>query len=126
MRKRIEVSFYKNHFRTSCERGTKSFQTSCRRGKECHFEFHVEEKKSYRIIKNSKPQTEEVQSINSSGIPNLVRKRKGVLLQGLVQKKEVIRSSKTLNLGRKRGKASIHQESQISYGKEIQYYPKIS
>ena len=102
MRRRIKVSFYKNHFRTSGGRGTKPFQTSCERGKEYHFESRAKEKKSYRVIKNSKPHAEEGQSINSSKIPNLVWKRKGILLQGLVQKKKVTRSPRTLGLVRKR------------------------
>ena len=68
-------------FRTSSGRGTKPFQTSCEREKEYHFESRAEEKRSYKIIKNSKPRAKEGQSINSSRISNLVRKRKGTLLQ---------------------------------------------
>ena len=84
--RRIEVSFYKNHFRTSGERGTKPFQISYEKGKEYHFESRLEEKRSHRVIKNFKPRTEEGQSINLSRIPNLWRKRKGILLQILIQK----------------------------------------
>ena len=77
-------------------------------------------------MKNSKSRAEKRKSINSSGISNLVRKRKGILLQNLVQKKrEVIGSSKTLNLMQKRGKASIHRESQTSYGRGREYYSKV-
>ena len=47
-------------------------QTSCRRGKEHHFESRAKERRSYRVIKNSKPRMEERQSINSSGILNPV------------------------------------------------------
>ena len=54
----------------------KPFQTSCGRGEEYHFESRAEEKKSYKTIKNSKPRAEEGQSINSSKILNLVRKKK--------------------------------------------------
>ena len=59
----------------------KPFQTSCGKGKEYHFESHVKEKRSYRVIKNSKPRVKEGQSINSSEIPNLARKRKGIPFQ---------------------------------------------
>ena len=61
----------------------KPFQTSCEKGEESR----AEEKKSYWVIKNSKPCAEEGQSINSSGIPNLVWKKKETLLQDLMQKK---------------------------------------
>ena len=54
---------------------------------------------------------EEGQSINSLEIPNLVRKRKGILLQGRVQKKEVIRSPRTLGLMWKRIRVLIHENS---------------
>ena len=111
MQKRIEVSFYKNHFRTSSGRGTKPFQISCRRGKEYHFESHTKEKRSHKIIKNSKPQAKKGQSINSSRISNLVQKRKGILPQGLVQKKEVTRSPRTLGLIRKRIRVLTHENS---------------
>ena len=80
VQRRIEVSFNKNHFQISYGRGMKPFQTSGGRGEEYHFESHVEEKRSYKIVKNSKPCAEEGQSINSLGIPNLVRKRKGISL----------------------------------------------
>ena len=81
----------------------KPFQISYGRGKKYRFESRAEEKRSHRVIKNSKPHTKEGQSINSSGILNLVRKRKGILLQNLVRKSEkVARSSKTLNLVRKK------------------------
>ena len=109
MRKRIEVSFYKNHFRTSGRRGTKPFQISCEKGKEYHFEFCAEEKRSYRVIKNSKPRAEEGQNINSSRIPNLV------------QKKEVTRSPKTLGLVRKRIKVVIHQKIRTSCWRGKEY-----
>ena len=59
MRKRIEVAFYKNHFRTSGERGMKPFQTSYGRGKEYHFEARAKKKRSCKIIKNCKPCAEE-------------------------------------------------------------------
>ena len=95
------------------------------------------EKKSYRIIKNSKPHAKEGQSINSSGISNLVRKRKGILLQGSMLKKkvtrsprtlgfvrkrrEVIKSLRTLNFVWKRGRALIHKEFQTSCGRRREY-----
>ena len=89
-----------------------------------------EKKRSYRVIKNSKPRTKEGQSINSSRIPNLVRKRKGILLQDCVQKKEVTRSLRTLDLVRKRIKVLIHEKFQTSCrkGKEYQnsQLPRIS
>ena len=53
-----------------------------------YFESRTEEKRSYRVIKNSKPRAKEEQSINSSGIPNPIQKRKGILLQILVQKEQ--------------------------------------
>ena len=106
---RIEVSFYKNHFWTSRGRRTELFQTSCGRGKEYHFESCAKDKRSYKVIKNSKPRAEEWQSINSLGIPNLVWKRKGILLQGLVQKKKVIGSPRTLGLVWKRIRVLIHE-----------------
>ena len=110
-RKRIEASLYKAYFQTSSRRGMKPSQISCGRGKEYHFESHAEEKKSYKVIKNSKPRTKEGQSINSSRIPNLVRKRKGILLQDRVQKKEVTRSPRTLGLVRKGIRVLIHENS---------------
>ena len=58
----------------------KPFKTSYEKRKEYHFESGAKEKRSYKVIKNSKPRAEEGQSINSSGIPNLVRKKKGILL----------------------------------------------
>ena len=57
-RKRIEASLYKAYFRTSSGRGTKPFQTSCGRGEEYHFESRAEEKKSYTVIRNSKPRAD--------------------------------------------------------------------
>ena len=50
-------------------------------------------------------------ALDSLGIPNLVRKRKGILLQGLVQKKEVTRSPRTLGLVWKRIRLLIHENS---------------
>ena len=111
-RKRIEVSLYKTYFRISSGRGTKPFQASCGKGKEYHFESRAEEKRSHKVIKNSKPRAEKRQSINSSRIPNLVRKRKGILFQDLVRKsEEVKRSSRTINLGWTRIKVLIHEIS---------------
>ena len=89
----------------------KLFQTLCGRGMEHYFESRAKERRSYRVIKNSKPRTKEGQSINSSRIPNLVRKRKETLLQGLMQKKKVIRSPRTPGLVRKRIKVLIHDNS---------------
>ena len=51
-----------------------------------------------KVIKKSKPRAEEGQSINSSRILNLMWKKKGILPQGLVQKKRVTRSPRTLGL----------------------------
>ena len=76
-----------------------------------YFESRAEEKRSHRVVKNSKPRAEEGQSINSSGIPNLIQKRKGILLQSLVQKKEVTRSPRTLGLVWKRIRVLIHENS---------------
>ena len=67
MRKRIKVSFYNNHFRTSGGRETKPFQISCRRGKEYYFKSRAEENSSYKIIKN--PSTKEGYSITSKKNP---------------------------------------------------------
>ena len=82
-RKRMEVSLYKNYFRTSGGRGTKPFQTSCGRGKKYHFESRAKKKRSQRVIKNSKPRA-------------------------------------------KKGKTSIHQESQALCGKGREYYSKVA
>ena len=79
---------YKTYFRTSSGRGTEPFQTSYERRKEYHFESRAEEG----------------QSINSSEIPNLTRKWKGILLQ-------VTRSSRTLNLVRKKVRVSFSLEN---------------
>ena len=102
-RKRIKASLYKTYFRTSSGRGMKPFQASCERGKEYHFESRAKEKRSHRVIKNSKPRAKERQSINSSGIPNLVRKRKGILLQTSCGRGKEHQSSQIIsNLERKR------------------------
>ena len=71
-------------------------------------------RKSEKVTRSSrtlKSRAEEGQSINLSRILNLVRKRKGILLQGLVQKKEVTRSPRTLGLVRKRIRVLIHETS---------------
>ena len=95
----------------------KPFQTSCER-EEYHFESRAKEKRSYKIVKNSKPRAKEGQSINSSKIPNLVRKRKGISLQTSCGKGKEHQSfesraeknsnckihQKVLNLARNKGK----------------------
>ena len=71
-----------------------------------HFEPRVKEKQNHSI-----PRAKEEKNITT----NLVRKRR-----------EVIGSSRTLNLMRKRGRASIHRESQTSCEREREYYSKVS
>ena len=96
----------------------KPFQASGGRGKEYHFESRTEEKRSHGVIKNSKSHAEDGQSINSSGIPNLVLKRKESY------SKKVIKSPRTLGLVRKRVRVLIHEKFQTSHRRGKEYLLK--
>ena len=68
VRKRIEVSFYKNHFEPRVEEEQNHLKPHAKEESN-YFKSREKEKKSYKIIKNFKPHAEEGQSIISSENP---------------------------------------------------------
>ena len=84
--------------------------TSCGGGQKYHFTRIISKLRAKKERNHSKPRAEEERNITL----NLVQK-----------KREVRGSSRTLNLMRKKGRASICQESQTSCGRGREYYPNL-
>ena len=102
MRKRVKVSFY-NIFEPQAEEERN------------HSQSRAEEKRSYKIIKNSKPRTD--RGAEYQFVKNLKsRAKRGKEQPQTSCERDKKPKKKTLNLVRKRGRTSIYQESRISCG----------
>ena len=130
VRKRREVIWSSKTLNLVWKRGKASIhresQTSYERGMKHYFESRTEEKRSYRVIKNSKPRAKEGQSINLSRILNLVRKRKGILSKPRAKEERNIKVLKLFRIsGRREFELQSPSENSKLYtkqGQNIRYH----